>query len=194
MQTNRRWLRAFPALLTLLLLIPVSSPAQTFRGSINGTITDSSGAVVPSAKVTATEVATATVHETVASGAGEFAFNDLPLGAYNVRVDATGFQAEDVTGVQVLAGKIYTLPVRLNVAQAATTVEVTADSLALDTTTVTQTTSLEGKSLQNVPLNGRDFTQLLGTSAAFSGYNNSGSVNGTRNNQVNYTKIGRAHV
>src|SRR6202044_2546033 len=46
---------------------------------------------------------------------------------------------------------------------------------------------LDSEALQDVPLNGRDFTQLLGTSAAFSGYNNSGSVNGTRGNQINYT-------
>ena len=62
-----------------------------------------------------------------------------------------------------------------------------ADALSLDTTTVTQTTVLDSESLQDVPLNGRDFTQLLGTSASFSGYNNSGSVNGTRSNQINYT-------
>ena len=87
----------------------------------------------------------------------------------------------------MLAGKIYTLPVKLSVAQQAATVEVSADALSLDTTTVTQTTVLDSKALQDVPLNGRDFTQLLGTSVAFSGYNNSGSVNGTRSNQINYT-------
>jgi hypothetical protein len=89
--------------------------------------------------------------------------------------------------VQVQAGKIYTLPVKLSVAQQATTVEVAADALSLDTTTVTQTTVLDGEALQDVPLNGRDFTQLLGTSVSFAGYNNSGSVNGTRSNQINYT-------
>jgi len=89
--------------------------------------------------------------------------------------------------VQVLAGKIHTLPIKLTVAQQASTVEVSANTLSLDTTTVTQTTTLDSKALQDVPLNGRDFTQLLGTSASFSGYNNSGSVNGMRSNQINYT-------
>jgi hypothetical protein len=87
----------------------------------------------------------------------------------------------------VQAGKIYTLPVKLAIAQQATTIEVAADSLTLDTTTVTQTTVIDSQALQDVPLNGRDFTQLLGSSVAFSGYNNSGSVNGTRSNQINYT-------
>jgi hypothetical protein len=187
MQTNRRGLQAFPALLATLLLISMPSLAQTFRGGINGTITDSSGAFVPGAKVTATDVATSAVRDTVSSGAGEFLFSDLPLSTYTIKVEAAGFQITEITAVKVEAGKIYTLPVKLNVAQQATTVEVAADALSLDTTSVTQTTTLEGKSLQNTPLNGRDFTQLLGTSVAFAGYNNSGSVNGTRNNQVNYT-------
>jgi len=187
MQTNRTWQRTLPVLLALLLLFSVSSLAQTFRGTINGTVTDPSGAVVPGAKVTATDVATSAVRATVSSGAGEFAFTDLPASSYNIKVEATGFQATDVTGVQLLAGKIFTLPVKLSVAQQAATVEVSADALSLDTTTVTQTTTLASTALQDVPLNGRDFTQLLGTSPAFAGYNNNGSVNGTRNDQINYT-------
>jgi hypothetical protein len=163
------------------------SAAQTFRGGINGTITDSSGAVVPGAKVTATDTATAVVRDTISSSAGEFSFNDLPLDSYNIKVEAPGFQNTEITGVQVLAGKMYTLPIKLNIAQQATTVEVSADALSLDTTTTTQTTTLDSESLQDVPLNGRDFTQLLGSSVSFAGYNNSGSVNGTRSDQINYT-------
>jgi hypothetical protein len=174
-------------MLSLLFLMSIPTLAQTFRGSINGTITDPAGAVVASAKVTATDVATRAVRDTVSSGAGEFSFSDLPLSTYTVKVEAAGFQSTEINGVQVLAGKIYTLPVKLTVAQQASTVEVSADALSLDTTTVTQTTTLDSKALQDVPLNGRDFTQLLGTSVAFSGYNNSGSVNGTRGNQINYT-------
>jgi hypothetical protein len=173
--------------LTAFLAGSVPGSAQTFRGGINGTVTDSSGAVVPGVRVRATEIATGVVSDTVSSGAGEFSFNDLPLGTYGIKVEASGFQTTEVNGVQVQAGKMYTLPVRLSVAQQASTVEVSADALSLDTTSVTQTTVLDSTSLQDVPLNGRDFTQLLGTSASFAGYNNSGSVNGTRGNQINYT-------
>jgi len=187
MQQFRKRLKAFSVVVALFSMLSATLLAQTFRGSINGSVTDTSGAVIPGAKVTATDVATSAVRETVSSGAGEFLFSDLPLSTYTVKVQAGGFQTTEVTGVQVLAGKIYTLPVKLPVNQQSTTVEVSADSLSLDTTTATQTTTLEGKSLQDVPLNGRDFTQLLGTSAAFAGYNNTGSVNGTRSNQINYT-------
>ena len=173
--------------ITGLFFLPGALSSQTFRGSINGTVTDTSGAVIPGARITATDTATATVHETVSSGAGEFSFNDLPQSTYTVKVAAAGFSTIEATGVSVKAGAIYTLPVKLTVAQQATTVEVAADSLSLDTTTVVQTTVIDGQALQDVPLNGRDFTQLVGSSVAFTGYNNSGSVNGTRNNQLNYT-------
>jgi hypothetical protein len=186
-----QFLRSIAVALLSLAVVAIAFPplaaGQTFRGGINGTVTDSSGAVVPAAKITATDVATSTVRDTVSSSAGEFSFNDLPLDTYKIKVEATGFQSTEVTGVEVLAGKIYTLPIKLSIAQQATTVEVSADALSLDTTTITETTTLDSEALQDVPLNGRDFTQLLGTSASFSGYNNSGSVNGTRGNQINYT-------
>jgi carboxypeptidase family protein/TonB-dependent receptor-like protein len=187
MQTKKMRVLAFLVPLALFVFFSSRLQAQTFRGGINGAITDPSGASVPGAKVTATDTATSVVRETVSSGAGEFSFNDLPQSNYTVKVEASGFQATVATGVQVQAGKVYTLPVTLSVAQQATTVQVAADALSLDTTTTTQVTVLDGKALQNTPLNGRDFTQLLGTSAAFSGYNNTGSVNGTRSNQINYT-------
>jgi hypothetical protein len=187
MPASRSLIFAALVLVVLAIAFPLIATGQTFRGSINGTVTDTSGAVIPGAKVTATDVATAVVRDTVSSGAGEFSFNDLPQSTYTVKTEAAGFQTTEDTGVQVQAGKIYTLPVKLTVAQQATTIEVAADALSLDTTTVTQTTVLDGQALQNVPLNGRDFTQLLGSSVSFSGYNNQGSVNGTRSNQINYT-------
>jgi outer membrane receptor protein involved in Fe transport len=187
MQRKWSYLSSF-LLIAGLLLLSGTLQAQTFRGNINGTITDVSGAVVPGAKVTATDTATSVVHETVSSSAGEFVFGDLPQDIYKIKVEATGFQTTEVNGVQVLTGKTYTLPaVKLSIAQQATTVEVSADALSLDTTSVVQTATLEGQSLQDVPLNGRDFTQLMGTSVSFAGYGNSGSVNGMRDNQLNYT-------
>jgi outer membrane receptor protein involved in Fe transport len=186
-RNNGKWLKTFSVQIALSLLLSGLSMAQTFRGSINGTITDPSGAVVPGAKVTATDEATTVARETVSSSAGEFLFSDIPQSAYTIKVAAPGFQTVEVKGVQVLTGKIYTLPVKLSVSQQATTVEVSADALSLDTTSEVQTTTLDGVALQDVPLDGRDFTQLQATSVSFAGYGNSGSINGTRNNQLNYT-------
>ena len=94
-------------MLALLFLMSIPTLAQTFRGSINGTITDPSGAVVAGAKVTAVDVATAVGRETVSSGAGEFSFSDLPLDTYTVRFQAVGFQSTEVSGVQVLRQDLY---------------------------------------------------------------------------------------
>ena len=188
--THRATRSVFTAVLAVLVLIalPVSGLGQTFRGGINGTVTDQSGAVVPGATVEALATATDVSHKTITSSAGEFSFQDMPLGAYTVSVAATGFKPEKVSGVTVTAGVIYTLPVKLNVSAAGETVEVSASSLALDTTTATQTTDIPEETVQDIPLNGRDFTQLIGMSPGFAGYSlgGFGSVNGTRGNQVNW--------
>ncbi len=182
-----KWLR-LSLLLVLggLLFLPCTSSAQTFRGGINGTVDDASGAVIPQAKVLVTDNATTTSYTGTTSAAGEFLFNDLPLGQYTVTVSANGFQTTVVNSVTVSSGNLYTLPVKLGVAQQASTVEVSANSLALDTTSFSQNTVVDDKSIQNIPLNGRDFSQLIDQSPAFAGYEGNGSVNGTRPGQVNY--------
>src|SRR5271169_3414223 len=170
-----------------LLLIPVA-PAQTFRGGMNGVVTDQSGAVVPGAQVVALDPTTAVQHTTVTSTGGEFTFPDLPLGSYTVTATAPGFQKVQVDKVEIKAGSIYSLPIKLSVAQQATTIEVSAAALTLDLTSTTQTAVVSGKPLQDTPLNGRDFTQLIILSPGFSnsGAGGYGSLNGTRANQINW--------
>jgi hypothetical protein len=172
----------------VVLLIVPQLRAQTFRGGINGVVTDPSGAVVPGVTVEATDTATGVVHSTITSTGGEFSFQDLPLGSYTVTAISSGFQKIAVDKVPVSAGAIYTLPIKLSMAQAATTVEVNAAALTLDTTSTTQTAGVVGKQLQDTPLNGRDFTQLIILSPGFSnsGAGGYGSLNGTRANQINW--------
>src|SRR5712692_8027330 len=172
----------------VVLSLGVAANAQTFRGAINGTVTDPSGALVPNAAVKATEAATGIDHNTVTTSEGQFSFQDIPLGFYKVTVTATGFPVYTVDKVEVTAGTIYTLPVKLSMQQQATTVEVSAAALTLNTTTATQNSDLTSDVVQDVPLNGRDFTQLISIKPGFGGYNvgGFGSVNGTRPNQVNW--------
>ena len=171
-----------------LLAMPMASVAQTFRGGINGVVTDPSGAVVPGAMVQAVEAATGVTHKTVTSSAGEYIFQDLPLGSYTVTVTGSGFQSTVVSKVPVTAGVIYTLPVKMSIASTGETVEVSASGLALDTTSTTQTTDIPEVEVQDIPLNGRDFTQMIGLAPGFAGYSlgGYGSVNGTRANQINW--------
>jgi hypothetical protein len=183
-------IRSFPlpAFLLMVLLSVTLAGAQNFRGGINGNVTDQGGAAIPGAQVQITDDATGVTKTTVASSAGEFDFPDLPLGNYTVAATSSGFETLKVQKVQVSAGTIYSLPLKLAVASQATTVEVNAAGLALDTTTPTQTTVLSGAAIQDIPLNGRDFTQMIGMAPGFAGYSlgGFGSVNGTRGNQVNW--------
>jgi hypothetical protein len=178
-------------LVLLVAVFAITSAAQNFRGGINGTVTDPSGAVLPNAGVVATAVATGVVHTTAASNAGAFLFQDLPIGTYTVVVSNRGFQTVKVDGVPVSAGTIYTLQVKLSLAQATATVEVSADQLGLDTTMATLSTVLPTKAIQDVPSNGRDITQLVAQSPGYAGYNTLGgggyaSVNGTRPTSINW--------
>lgn len=177
------------ALLAIAVLAaPVVSQAQTFRGGINGTVTDQSGAVVAGAQVEALDTATSVSHKAVSTSAGEYSFQDLPLGTYKVTVDATGFKTAVVSSVLVQAGVIYTLPVKVSVQATGETVEVSASELSLDTTSTTQVAEVGGQELQDTPLNGRDFTQLIILTPGFSnsGAGGYGSLNGTRANQINW--------
>src|SRR5215470_2437948 len=172
----------------LVLSLAVAANAQTFRGSINGAVTDPSGGLVPNATVKATEIATGIDHTTTTTSDGAFAFQDIPLGFYKVTVTATGFPAYAVDKVEVVAGQIYTLNVKLQLQQQTTTVEVSAAALVLDTATQTQTMTIPEDIVQDIPLNGRDFTQLISVAPGFGGYNvgGFGSLNGTRPNQINW--------
>ncbi len=172
----------------VVLSLAVAVTGQTFRGAINGTVTDPSGGVVPNAHVKATESTTGIDHATVTTSEGQFSFQDIPLGLYKVTVTATGFPAYTVDKVDVTAGTIYTLQVTLTLQQQATTVEVSAAALTLDTTTQTQNMTISSDVVQDIPLNGRDFTQLIGIAPGYGGYAGGGfgSVNGTRPNQINW--------
>jgi hypothetical protein len=181
-------MKNFLVLVAVVAMFNTAAVAQTFRGGINGTVTDATGAVIANANVVATDVATGIVYKTVSSSGGEFLFQDLPLGSYSVTVMTSGFSTEKVDKIPVSAGVIYTLPIKLAVSSTAQTVEVNAAGIALDTTTTTQTTVLDAKTVSDLPLNGRDFTQMIELTPGYAGYSGGGygSLNGTRANQMNW--------
>ena len=125
---------------------------------------------------------------TMTTSDGGFAFQDLPLGSYKISVNAGGFQQTTVDNVTVTAGQVYTLPIKLTMGQQTTTVEVSAAAIALDPTTATQTMTIPTTVVQDIPLNGRDFTQLIAVAPGYGGYSvgGFGSLNGTRPNQMNW--------
>ncbi|QNI37377.1 TonB-dependent receptor [Edaphobacter albus] len=165
-----------------LMLTPLLT-AQTFRGGIAGTVQDSSGAAIPNARVSLTGTETGFKREMVTTGSGDYSFQDLPLGDYSVEVNLAGFASRKVDHVIVRPGQVYALDIKLGIAAENTQVEVNADAIAVDTLSTTNTSVVPEKAVSNIPLNGRDFTQLIKITP---GYNGAGSVNGARTNQNNW--------
>ena len=176
--------RVFACLPTLLMVAGLCV-GQTFRGGIQGIVTDQSGAVLASAVVKAANQATGLTYATLSSSAGDFAFQDLPLGEYSIRVSQDGFESMKINDVRVSAGAIYNLPVKLDVARVSSSVEVSAAAISLETTSAAQTNVVPTSTVQDLPVNGRNFTQLIALAPGFAGYGGSGSFNGSRSGQVN---------
>ena len=109
-------------LVTAVLIVggvPVSS--QQNVGRILGTISDSSGAVVPGAKVMVTDTATALRQEMLTNQAGAYSFSDLPIGTYSLTVGLVGFQNYDRSNIVVISGQSVTIDVKLVVGSASQT-------------------------------------------------------------------------
>src|SRR6266581_7753801 len=117
------------------ILCAVTADAQESGGAtINGTVTDPSGALIAGAKVTATQTATGTERATRTSSAGLYSFSALTAGSYNVTVEATGFKLAKFADVAVSVGTVMTLDARLAVGNTQEIVDVSADAPVVETT------------------------------------------------------------
>jgi hypothetical protein len=170
---------------TCLLFLASVSPSfsQTFRGSIAGTVVDPSGSVIGNVQLQAANPETGLRRVTTSTGAGEFSFLDLPPGLYEMTATQAGFETVKITGVTIEVGKVTTLKVTLRVASQSQTVEVAAAAVTVDSETSTINEVIPSKAVQDMPLNGRDFTQLVKLAP---GVNGAGSINGTRTSQNNW--------
>jgi outer membrane receptor protein involved in Fe transport len=144
----------------LLSLSPVAY-SQSVYGSIFGTVTDSTGAVIPNADVTVTDVAKGTTSALKSNGSGEFSADHLIPDLYNVKVVAGGFKAFEQTGIQVNADTATKIQAVMNTGASTETVEVTADSVPLlKTDRADVSTVFSANQVQDLPLQGRNFTSL----------------------------------
>lgn len=130
--------------------VPLS--AQQNVGRILGTISDPSGAVVPGAKVAATNTATALKQEMLTNQAGAYSFSDLPIGTYNLTVGTAGFQTYERSNIVVISGQSVTIDVRLVVGTASQTVTVTSAAPALDVSTSNVATGSTNREIQALPI------------------------------------------
>jgi hypothetical protein len=171
-----------------LFVIPARLFAQNYRGGVSGSVEDASGAAIPDASIHAVATDTGVAYDTRSSSSGRFEFRDLPLGSYQLTITAKGFSTVRIDKVPVSAGLIYSVSVKLSVAAVASTVEVAADALSLDTSSTALTTVMPTEAVQDIPRNGRDYTQdiLLIPGSNIGGGSGVTSINGMRSNSVNW--------
>jgi hypothetical protein len=152
--------------LRFLVLVVLFSTAtivgQTFRGTILGSVTDPSGAVVAGATVKIHNVATGLERTTTTSADGSYAVPELPIGTYSVTVTLTGFQTAMVNNVAVDVATERRVDVAFKTGQVSERVEVQGEELTqLETTSAEIGGTITSKTIENLPVNGRDYTKLI---------------------------------
>jgi hypothetical protein len=131
------------------------------RGSLLGTVTDPGGAAVPHAKVTATETATAVKQTVTTDRQGFYSFQSLPVGRYDVDVDASGFKPLRRTGVAIDVNSKVVVDASLALGERTETVTVSESAAHVETADTQMGQVITGKQMTAVPLNGRSYTDLL---------------------------------
>jgi hypothetical protein len=193
--------------LAILLAAPALR-AQTVTGSITGTVTDSSGAIVPGAAVIAHNLDTGVDSPTTSNASGLYRIQFLPIGRYQVTVQASGFGTETIPPFSLEIQQTATFNVQLKIGTEAQTVEVSAAAPILNTNDATLGVTFSTTEIENVPLNGLNFSTLtMFIPGAVNTNGNSGqsgnnaierdtyysdipSINGNRSQANNYTLDG----
>src|SRR6202140_2032989 len=146
----------------LALFAGASTFAQTFRGTILGSVTDSSGAAVPGATVTIKNVDTGLVRTVTTSDDASYAAPELSIGNYSISVEKAGFKLGVVTGIKVEVSSERRADVALQIGQSAQSVEVRGEELPMvESTSNTLGGILESKLLISLPVNGGDYQKLI---------------------------------
>jgi hypothetical protein len=130
-------------------------------GEITGQVTDASGGAVPGARITATNTGTNATRSVLSNDAGVYSFPALQPGAYNVRVEKPGFKAVTRSNVQLEVQQTARLDFEMPVGQVSESIEVSADAAVLATENATVGTVIENKRIVELPLNGRNYLQLV---------------------------------
>ena len=145
----------------LFLLSLALSYAQINTGAILGRVRDPSGAVVVNARLTLENLQTGVKVEGSVNQTGDYAFRGLPPGMYKLTVVAVGFNTFEETNIPVTVAETGSHDVQLTLGATTTTIAVTSSAVALETASSTLGTMVEERQVRDLPLNGRNFTQLL---------------------------------
>jgi hypothetical protein len=150
-------------LITIVCALVISAGiahAQNVAGSINGEVSDSSGAAIPNATVTAHNLDTGVDTRTTSNGEGVYHIQFLPPGHYQVSMEASGFKSASVAPFSLESLQAATFNVSLQVGSTSTSVNVSAAAPILETSSITQSSTFTANTIKNLPLNGLDFSAL----------------------------------
>src|SRR5437870_2323670 len=182
--------------LGVLMMSSLAAIGQLTTGTIAGTVTDQSGAAVPGATVTLKNTDTGISRTVQTRENGKYEALSLPAGSYEVSASLSGFRTAVHTGIGMAVGQNAVVDFALQVGEVSQTVTVTGETAQIETTTATVSNLVDEKKVTDLPLNGRDLTQLSflqpgvtkspAGAGAFSGLGDKLSVAGSRGNQNIY--------
>lgn len=165
-------------------LLTTVALAQSDRGTITGTVSDPTQAVVASAAVTATNRATGVQQQTVTTETGNYTLSSLPAGEYDVTVEAAGFKKFISQGVQVQVAQTARVDALLEVGAPIETISVTAETTLLKTENAEQSTNISGETFNSLPINFgatdsvRGWLSFIQLAPGVSGNTHTASING----------------
>ena len=145
----------------LFLLCPVVSRAQQLTATLTGTLTDSSGAVIPNANITVTQTSTNAARTVQSDASGNYSVTSLQAGTYTVSVSSSGFEMYLAKNVVLNVAEKRGLNIQLKAGATSTTVTVEAASVAVDTESSAQAGTISGVQIRELELAGRNFQQLV---------------------------------
>jgi len=165
--------------------------AQVTTATLYGIVNDATGAVVPGAMVSLTNVGTSEVYRKVSDSAGEFGFQFLPVGTYTLRIEAQGFKARETSGITLTAGQQTRQTYQLDIGAVTETLKVEGSAPLLNTVSAEQQQSIDSTTAKELPLARRDFSGLLklGTGVSTS-TNGTVRMNGAGEAGTNYSVDG----
>jgi hypothetical protein len=166
---------------TLMLFNPSFSRAQVVTADILGTVADASGAVVPDAKAILINTGTGIVHEAITNKTGEYVFNLLQIGSYELKVEKDGFKSFKVSNITLSAGDRARINAKLDIGEVSESVSVSAsETPILQSDSSTISSLIDDQAVQDVPLNGRNVVNLIELSAGVTEGNSNAFGSGTR--------------
>ncbi len=181
-------------LIASALLASIPALAQLSSATLSGVVADPASSAIPNAEVTAKHTATNRVFKSTADVTGRFIFLTLPIGEYEITVQAKGFKSAQ-RAIQLTVNQSANLNLSLEIGQVTEVVNVTGEAPLVNATNSTVGTVIETRAIFDLPLNGRNFTQLIGLTPGVSTVDTSQSgagpsIQGQRNRDNSYVADG----